>query len=151
MSESNGVVAEGFVLDCCVVMAWYFSDEQSDYADGILASMHSPGAVVPQHWRLEISNAISMGERRKRTTEAHTASFMMLLDDYSVEFDPHTNDYALTETLRLARLYGLSSYDAAYLELALRRKLPLATIDRPLAKAAALAGVVPFQPPKPTP
>ena len=151
MSQSNGAIAQGFVLDCCVVMAWYFIDEQSDYADEILALMHSPGAVVPQHWRLEIANTILGGERRKRTMEAHTSSFLIILDDYSVEFDAQTDDYALTETLRLGRLHKLSAYDAAYLELALRLHLPLATLDQPLAKAATLAGVALFQPPKPTP
>ena len=151
MSAANGAIVREFVLDCCVVMAWYFTDEQNDYADEVLALMHSKGAIVPQHWRLEISNTILVGERRKRTSGAHSISFLTILDGYPVVFDAQTNAHALTETLRLARLYNLAAYDAAYLELALRLKLPLATIDQPLAKAAALAGVTLFQPPMPTP
>jgi predicted nucleic acid-binding protein len=143
--------AERIVLDCSIVMAWFFEDESDAYAEAIEAELTSLRFWVPGHWSLEIVNTMLVGLRRGRTTEVKVADFRTDISTYSTAVDPETSTAAWHETLRLARLYGLSSYDAAYLEPALRRKLPLATIDQPLAKAATLAGVPLFQPPKPTP
>ena len=92
-----------------------------------------------------------VGIRRGRTTDQKVSCLRALIATYPVIVDPETAVATWGETLRLAQLYRLSSYDAAYLELALRLKLPLATIDQPLAKAAGLAGLTLFQPQQPTP
>jgi len=151
MAAANGAIREEFILDCCVVMAWFFADERNDYAEEIFAAMPVCLTHVSQHWRLEIGHTLLVGERRGRCTEQQSAAFLADLKIHRIRLDTETDTHALAGTLALARRFGLTTYDAAYLELALRRNLPLATIDRPLAKAAALAGVPLFQPPKPTP
>lgn len=151
MAGSNGAIREEFILDCCVAMAWFFADERNDYAAEIFAAMPFCLAHIPQHWRLEIGNTSMVGERRGRCTEHQSTAFLTDLKIHRLQLDSETDTHAFTETLSLARRFGLSTYDAAYLELALRLKLPLATIDRPLAKAAGLAGVTLFQPQQPTP
>ena len=151
MSIANGEPMERIVLDCSIVMSWFFEDENDAYAEAIEATIPDLEFWVPGHWSLEIVNTALVGIRRGRTTDQKVSDLRALIATYPVIFDSETADAAWGETRRLARLYNLSAYDAAYLELALRLKLPLATIDRPLAKAAGLAGVILFQPQQPTP
>ena len=150
MAAANGVIREEFVLDCCVVMAWFFVDERNDYAEEIFAAMPVCLAHIPQHWSLEIGNTLRVGERRGRCTEGQSALFLDDLKIHRILLDTETSAHALAETLSLARRFGLATYDAAYLELARRLACPLATIDQKLRQAAALAGVALFQPPKPS-
>jgi predicted nucleic acid-binding protein len=132
---------EGFVLDNSIVMAWSFQDETDEYADAVLDRLAIARAVVPALWPLEVANALLMGERRKRSTEAETAKWTGILKSLPIVIDGATNAHAWSDTLALARGHNLTAYDAAYLELAVRRSLPLATIDRNLKLAAETVGV----------
>jgi predicted nucleic acid-binding protein len=132
---------EGFVLDNSIVMAWSFEDEVDKYADAVLERLADTRAVVPVLWPLEIANALLMGERRKRSTEAETIKWTGILASLPIAIDGETNSRAWSDTLSLARGHNLSAYDAAYLELAIRRGMPLATIDGKLRTAAEAAGV----------
>lgn len=135
-----------FVLDGSVTVAWHFDDETDAYADSVEAALASTTPVVPSLWRLEVANALLVGERRKRTTEAEIITFFSFLKRLPIVLDDQTWARAWTESLSLARERNLSVYDAAYLELALRRGLPLASIDDRLNVAARAVGVHAFKP-----
>lgn len=134
-----------FVLDNSVVMRWLFGDgtqEAIDYSARILDLMKQEDhvAVVPCVWALEVGNVIVRAEAKGLLHEARSAGFLGILQDMSIETEDRSNQHVLGDTLQLARRYGLSSYDASYLELALREELPLATNDDALRKALAIAG-----------
>jgi predicted nucleic acid-binding protein len=135
----------GFVLDNSIVMAWSFEDESDRCADAVLDSLATASAVVPGLWPLEVANALLMGERRKRFTEAETIQWTGFLASLPIVIDGETNAHAWSDTLSLARGHNLTAYDAAYLELAIRRGLPLATIDGDLRRAASAVGVALYQ------
>jgi predicted nucleic acid-binding protein len=136
---------DSFVLDNSIVMAWSFEDETDEYAEAVLDRMPTASAVVPVLWPLEVANALLMGERRKRSSEAETIKWTGILAALPIVVDADTNAHAWFETLSLARGHDLSAYDAAYLELAIRRGLPLATIDKKLKIAAQAVGVAEFE------
>ena len=135
-----------FVLDGSLALAWYFKDEADPYADAVAARFPAARATVPLIWPLEVANAVLMGERRQRSTEAQAAKWLTYLGLLPIAVDDETNDRAWVEVLSLARAHRLSAYDASYLELALRRALPLATLDEKLKAAASAVGVPPFAP-----
>lgn len=135
---------EEFVLDSSMAVAWSFEDETDEYADRIHGRLSTMRAVVPQLWPLEVANALLVGERRKRSTEADTSKWTAMLAGLPIRVDDQTNAHAWTATLGLARFHNLSAYDAAYLELAIRLSLPLATLDEQLEVAAKAAGVKPL-------
>lgn len=135
-----------FVLDCSVAVAWFFEDEADAYAESVEDAMASAAAVVPSLWRLEVANALLVGERRRRATEAKVTQFLTLLNSLPITPDDETTARAWSDTLHLARAHDLSAYDAAYLELALRRGLPVATLDHKLKAAARAAGVAEYEP-----
>jgi predicted nucleic acid-binding protein len=137
---------EEFVLDGSVAVAWYFKDEADPYADAVAACFPGERAVVPSVWPLEVANAVLMGERRKRSTEAQAAKWLAYLHSLPVTVDDETSARAWSDVLSLARAHKLSAYDAAYLELALRRGLPLATLDDKLKAAAQTVGVAEYAP-----
>lgn len=130
-----------FVLDCSVAISWCLVDEDNDYANGILAIMPNSEAFVPGIWSLEIANVLLVAERRNRMTQAQSEEAVALLQSLLIQVDTATDINALGTTLILRRQEGLAAYDAAYLELALRLGLPLATIDTRLAEAASRCGV----------
>jgi len=130
-----------FVLDGSVTMSWYFQDEANEYADSVRDSLGPWQAVVPTLWPLEVANTLVVGERRKRSTPAQAATWLGLLEAFPITVDNETTAQAWVETLALARARNLSAYDAAYLELAMRRGVPLATLDDKLRAAAAAVGV----------
>ena len=130
------------VIDASVALSWVYSDEQSAASDALLARVADQGAVVPSLWRLEIANGLQVGIKRKRIDAAYRDSVIQTFLRLPIEIDLDTNDYAWTTILHFADLYQLTVYDASYLELALRRTLPLATRDQDLAAAASTAGVV---------
>lgn len=130
-----------FVLDSSVTMAWFFEDEAVPYAEEVEDALATATAVVPFLWHLEIANALLVGERRKRTTEAKVARFVTLLSALPITVDEQTCAQAFGDILTLARAHNLSAYDATYIELALRHSLPLATLDARLKAAATKAGV----------
>lgn len=135
-----------FVLDNSVVMRWLFadgSDADLNYASHVLdrLAVVDVHAIAPSVWVLEVANVIARAEAKAMLSEARSAEFLRLLDGLAVSIDRGTAEYALGTTLQLARRYALSAYDAAYLELALREGLPLATLDADLKRAAVAAGV----------
>jgi predicted nucleic acid-binding protein len=132
---------DGFVLDGSVTMAWCFDDEATPYTDGVRDRLAIARAVVPTIWPLEVANAALVGERRRRLDEARTVRFLALLGDLPIVVDDRTSGRAFGAIAHLARAHNLSAYDAAYLELAMRRALPLATLDAKLIAAARAVGV----------
>jgi len=138
--------ADKFALDGSIALAWYFRDEQDAYADSVATKLNAAAAIVPMIWHLEIANAIIVGERRKRSTMAQAASWLSFLRSLTILVDSETDARAWSETLILARTHNLSAYDAAYLELAVRLSLPLATLDKGLRAAAKSAGVPLYKP-----
>jgi predicted nucleic acid-binding protein len=131
-----------FVLDSSVTMAWFFEDEAAPSTDALLDELNREGrAIVAMHWALEVPNTLLMGERRKRCSTADSAHFLGILSALPIETDDETASKAGTTTLALARSHNLTLYDAAYLEVAMRRNLPLASLDRDLRAAAKKNGV----------
>ena len=136
-----------FVLDNSVTMRWFFGDgkpQELAYAGRVLDEMKNARARVPATWGLEVANVIAKAEAKGWVTEARSEAFLEMLEGVDIEVDAATFTHALSHTLQLARRYKLSSYDASYLELALRLGLPLATLDEDLQKAAKKAGVKRF-------
>lgn len=131
-----------FVLDCSIVMAWCFEDEADNYADSILELLADSEAIAPSIWALEVANVLLAGERRKRLTEADSMRFINLLGELPIIVDKETSGRALSETIAIGRRQGLSSYDAAYLEIAMREGIALATLDDRLKRAARKCGVM---------
>ncbi len=126
------------VLDASVAACWAFQDE--NHPDAVLAfdRMRAEEAVVPSLWWFEVRNILIVSERRRRIREADTTAFLLNLSCLRIRVDRTPEEDAV---LRLARSHKLSVYDAAYLELARRERLPLATLDDDLRKAAGRAGV----------
>ncbi|MFZ5763540.1 MAG: type II toxin-antitoxin system VapC family toxin [Thermodesulfobacteriota bacterium] len=125
-----------FVVDASVVMSWCFADEADAYADGVLDRLTQDEALVPSIWPLEIGNVLLVAERRKRLSEADSARFLALLAELPIVVESEPPHRMLREVLALARELDLSTYDAAYLDLAMRLGLSLATNDAALRKAA---------------
>jgi predicted nucleic acid-binding protein len=133
------------VLDCSIALAWYFADEADSYADSVQDSLSQAEAFVPSLWPLEITNALVVGERRGRATVAQATTWLSLLRALPIRVDGETAPRAWTETLQLARTHGLTTYDASYLELALRLGCPIATLDKKLRGIATATGVPLFK------
>ena len=131
----------GFVIDASVALAWCFDDEATAATRALLDRFEDGHAEVPSLWHLELANALSLGERKKRITPARTSEFIALIGGLPIVIDEQTPIRALSTVLELARNEQLSAYDASYLELAMRRGVPLATKDDDLAKAARRMGV----------
>ena len=127
-------------------MAVAWCDEADPYADAIAARFPGVRAITPAVWPLEMANALLVGKHRKRSTEADTAHWLGSLSSLPITVDDETATRAWSDSLHLARSHNLSVNDAAYLELALRRGLPLATLDDKLKAAAGAAGVKEFKP-----
>jgi predicted nucleic acid-binding protein len=122
-----------FVVDASVAASWFLPDERPAQTKAAYALLASDHAVVPTLWWYEIRNVFVMSERRGRMDRDQTDAALMLLRDVSIEQDDSRDDRLL---LALARHHRLSIYDASYLELARRREIALATLDRALARAA---------------
>jgi predicted nucleic acid-binding protein len=135
-----------FVLDCSVTMAWYFKDEADVYANTVRRALSRASAVVPALWPLEVANILVLGERRQRSTAAEASKWLRYLQVLPIHVDDETPARAWSDILHVARSYNLSAYDAAYLELAIRLGLPLASLDDGLKTTAASAGVAEFKP-----
>jgi len=136
-----------FVLDNSVTMRWFFGDgkpQELAYASKVLDATKRDSALVPATWGLEVANVIARAEAKGLVTEARSGAFLEMLEDVDIDVDAATFSHALSDTLQLARRYKLSSYDASYLELAIRLAMPLATLDEDLQKAAKKAGVKKF-------
>jgi len=136
-----------FVLDASVAVAWCFEDETTPYTEYVLALLGSDTARVPLIWPLEVANALLMAERRARLELADTTRFLELLHALPITVDASPGERVFSAIVDVARAYSLTSYDAAYLELAMREGLPLATQDNRLVAAATAAGVDVIAPP----
>ena len=138
-----------FVLDNSVAMCWLLNDGRPgdvSYSLKTLDALKATYALVPAIWSLEAANVVAKVEAKGLATEARTQLFVSALLQLNIVTDHATSSHALNDTLNLARRFKLSAYDAAYLELALRQGLPLATLDAGLEKAAKKAGVKRFEP-----
>jgi predicted nucleic acid-binding protein len=133
-----------FVLDCSVVMAWCFESEADPYTDAVLRALSKWTAVVPAVWPLEVVNVLLVAERRRRLGGGDVIRFLDLLGGLPIVVDGPVSIPDLAVLLALGREHRLSAYDAAYLHLAMRECLPLATHDRALRAAARAAGLVAF-------
>jgi predicted nucleic acid-binding protein len=131
----------GFVIDASVALAWCFDDEATEATHALLDRFEDEQAEVPSLWYLELANALAVGERNKRITPARTSRFIALIGELPIVIDEQTPNVALSTVLDLARSERLSAYDASYLELAMRRGVPLATKDDDLVQAARRLGV----------
>jgi predicted nucleic acid-binding protein len=132
-----------FVLDNSVAMRWFFGDgkpKEISYAKDVLENMRRATALVPAIWGLEVSNVIAKAEAKGLVTEARSSIFLEMLKELDIEADVQTYSRSLDDILNIARRYGLSAYDASYLELALREDISLATLDEDLMKSAKKAG-----------
>ena len=129
------------VLDSSMALAWLFEDENSDQATNVLDQVTEIGATVPSLWRLEGANALLMAVRRGRIDTEFRDASLRDLAALSIVIDSETDHQAWSTTLHLADCYKLTLYDAAYLELAQRLGLPLATLDQALVNAAVGIGV----------
>ena len=130
-----------FVIDASVALAWCFDDEATEATRALLDRFEGEQAEVPSLWHLELANALVSGERHRRITRARANEFIALIGGLPIVIDEQTPTLALSTVLELARSERLSTYDASYLELAMRRGLSLATKDNDLAKAAQRVGV----------
>ena len=127
-----------FVIDASVASTWLLDDEFAPLADDVYALLQVNRGLVPQHWHFEVRNALLMAERRSRIVAGTIRERLNRLSRLSIETDQSPN---LDAALDLAREHRLSFYDALYLELAIRRNMPLATLDNALERASVMAGL----------
>jgi predicted nucleic acid-binding protein len=130
-----------FVLDASIALSWCFPDETTPSNIVLLERLHTETAFVPTIWSLELGNALLSAERKKRIKYAEIIEFLSLLQNINIQVDGQTDAKAFHETFTLAYSEGLTTYDASYLELAMRRGLPIATKDNLLVKVAKQLGV----------
>jgi predicted nucleic acid-binding protein len=129
------------VIDSSMTLAWYFEDEKTVASLAVLNRVVEEDAVVPALWRLEVLNGLQVAVRRGRITAVYRDASLADLRALTITIDSGTNDHAWSATLGLCERFGLTAYDAAYLELAQHRQLPLATLDGELIRAAQAENV----------
>lgn len=134
-------MAKHFVLDNSIVMSWCFKDETNDYAEIVLNRLTKATAVVPSIWPLEVVNVLLVAERQKRLSKSDSIRFITLLSQLPIVVEYERPEMMMKELLSLARANGLSSYDASYLDLAMRNGVPIATLDTNLINAAKKSDV----------
>jgi predicted nucleic acid-binding protein len=130
-----------FVLDASMALAWHFPNEQTPHTMHVAEITDSQTAVVPWHWFAEIANGMLIGDRKSRTTSEERALFIDRLSLLDLEIDTIEPEAMFDRILPLARVHRLTVYDTLYLELAERRGLPLASLDRALIAAAGHVGI----------
>jgi predicted nucleic acid-binding protein len=133
--------ASSFVLDASMTLAWCFEDESTSGTDSVMELLREGRAVAPSIWPLEVANGLRSAERRGRIDERELPGVIGLLRGLPVDIQSGSLAETLGSVMVMARSLGLSTYDAAYLDLAARRGLPLATADDQLVRAARAAGV----------
>jgi len=130
-----------FVVDASVIFAWQFPDEESEVVDQIVDMFMDRTAWVPAHWHAEIANGFAIAVRRKRLTRDYRQGALTRIADLPIRTDPDSTAALWHETQNLCDEYQLSAYDAAYLELARRRRIPLATLDKAMNRVADALGI----------
>ena len=133
-----------FVIDASMALAWCFADEGGEYAITVLDALRSSEAVAASIWPLEVVNGLLTAERRGRIDAAAAAGYTRLLLALPIVIDPVARGRTFEVTHALGRKHRLTSYDAAYLELAIRLAVPVATLDAPLRAASVVEGVGAF-------
>ncbi len=131
----------GLILDCSLFASWLLPGERNGAASDILDRVTGEGALVPGIWRIEVLNMLLGAERRGRITSTDRARALAIAAQLPIDVDPETSEHAWNGIAALAERYQLAAYDGAYLELAHRTALPLATLDKDLRTAAAKLGV----------
>jgi predicted nucleic acid-binding protein len=129
------------VLDSSATLAWIYSDEVTEGIRRLFDTVGDTGALVPALWRLEVANSLTIAVRRGRIDAEFRRAALDDLALLDITTDSHTDTHAWAETLQLADRFRLTMYDAAYLELAHRRGVPLATLDEDLSAAALALGL----------
>lgn len=129
------------MLDSSVALAWCFPDERSLVTEAIFERLKVEPAVVPSLWFLELTDVLSMAERKGRIAQTKVDEFVATIDCLLLDVDHDSSKRAFEHLFPLCRTHGLTSYNAAYLDLSVRRQLPLATLDSPLRRAATAIGV----------
>jgi predicted nucleic acid-binding protein len=129
------------VLDSSVALSWCFADERTVATQALLERVGASGAVAPRHWPIEVVNGLVMAERRQRIDAPRRRQLADFLRDLPIAYDEETFTHVWAATQKLAERFRLTMHDAIYLELAGRRRLPLASFDRELCRAAGSFGV----------
>lgn len=131
-----------FVVDASVIFAWQFPDEDSDLVEHVADMFVDRAAWVPAHWHAEIANGFAIAVRRHRLTPEYRQGALERISDLPIRTDPDSTPALWNETQSLCDEFRLSAYDAAYLELARRRRIPLATLDTSMMRVAGELGIV---------
>lgn len=130
-----------FVADASIGLAWCFPEEETPATRKLLDRVADEAAVVPGFWFIELTNILALSEKKGRISKEEVAEFIFLIEGFSLDVDHECSTRAFAHLLPLCREHHLTAYDAIYLDLARRRRLPLATLDRPLAKVAGKLGI----------
>ena len=134
-------MADQFVIDNSVVMAWCFEDQTNKYTEAVLERLMASEALAPGIWPLEVGNVLLIAERKNILNKSDVVRFLSLVRSLPIIVEQESSGRMLMEIVALAREHRLSTYDASYLDLAMRRGLPLATQDKALASAAKKCGL----------
>ena len=129
------------VLDSSAVLAWIYADETTEAVRQVFEMVAEDGALVPALWRLEVANSLTVAVRRSRIKAEFRNAALADLALLDITTDPHTDAYGWTTTMHFADRFQLTVYDAAYLELAHRRSLPLASLDQELRASGRALGI----------
>ncbi|MFI5267403.1 MAG: type II toxin-antitoxin system VapC family toxin [Chloroflexota bacterium] len=135
------MVERPLVIDASVTLAWCFPDEATPATDALRGRVTLTGAVVPPHWRIEIESTVRLAERRRRIAAAQVADFVRFIRAQMIEVDQPPLQTTFGDLMPIARQYSLSVYDAAYVDLANRRGLSLATLNANIRRAARQIGI----------
>jgi predicted nucleic acid-binding protein len=131
-----------FVLDCSVTLSWLLPDERGGATDALADELERTTAIAPAIWPYEVANALLVAQRRARIGDDDLILVRRALAALPIEVEAVTSDHVLSAVSDLGRRLDITSYDAAYVELAVRRRLPLATVDERLRKACAALKIV---------
>jgi len=130
-----------FVLDCSVALAWCLEDESNEYADNLLDLLIDQQAIVPSLWHLEVMNVLLMAQRRGRVEQGKIPLILQTLSNLPISTDKREIDINDENFINFANQYQLTSYDATYLYLAKREKIPVATLDKKMQQVAIELGL----------
>ena len=130
-----------FVIDASMTLSWLIDSEATAFTEDVLEKLNTTRGVAPALWPFEVSNALALAERRWRISPDEHSLVLERLAKLRVQIEHRPLLWLCQRILPIARRYGLTAYDAAYLELAIREKLPLATLDDKLRQAAVADGV----------